>query len=120
MAPVEIVPSTGHSTSGVKYAFAEVAVSQTDQVLVAAVAGKRIRVHQTRRIVGGTATTSRMNSKGAGAGTAIEPTVTPAINGGHVDPFSPVGWMETNVGEALTINTGAGSVTGILIGYTLV
>ena len=116
----EVVPATGHPRSGLKYAFAEVAASQTDAVIVAAVAGRRIRVHQLRSMCGATATTLRFNSKGAGAGTAIDATLTPAANGGAVNPFSEAGWFETNEGEGLTVNTGAGATTGILVGYTLV
>ena len=101
------------------YAFANVAASQTDSSLIAAVTGKKIVVHQLLALAGGTATTLTLNTKGAGAGTAISPLLANGANGGEVLPYSKVGWLKTTTSEALTATTGAGSATGILIGYSL-
>lgn len=117
-----VVATTGAIHSGAadltpKYALANVAASQTDASIVAAVAGKKIRVMQVFALAGATATTLVFNSKPAGAGVAISPTMANGINGGEVLPFSPMGWFETVAGEGLTVTTGAGSTTGILVGY---
>lgn len=101
-----------------KFAFANVAASQTDSSIVAAVTSKKIRVHQVAAVAGGTATNLTFNSKPGGAGTAISPLFANTSNSGEVLPFSPMGWFETVSGEGLTVTTGAGSTTGIIIGYT--
>jgi hypothetical protein len=76
-----------------KRAKADVAASQTDAAVVPAVAGKKIRVVSMVAKAGGTA-------------------------GDTILPFNPCGWFETAVGEGLSVTTGAGSATGILVGYT--
>ena len=96
-------------------AFLNVAASQTDTELVVAVSGKSVRVLQVFLQAGATGTTVTFNSKGAGSGTAISPVFQNAANGGAVLPFSRVGWFDTNVSEALTVTTGAGSTCGILV-----
>lgn len=93
--------------------------SQTDSSIVAAVAGKRIRIHQLIVMCGGTATTLVLNSKGAGAGTAITPTFPNGANGGFVlPPSKDEGWFDTGIGEGLTGSTGAGSSTVLMGTYT--
>lgn len=109
----------------VQRAVANVAAASTDSVLVAAVAGtnqvgKAIRVHAVIASSGAVATAITFNSKGSGAGTAISPTFQNGINGGEVLAHCASGWFETNPGEALTVTTGAGSTTGILVLYSLV
>jgi hypothetical protein len=97
---------------------ANIAASQTDSSLVAAsTTGQRINVTAIAVLAGGTATDLTFNTKGAGAGTAISPLLANAANGGIVLPFNPKGWFTTNQNEALTVTTGAGSTTGILISY---
>lgn len=100
-------------------AFANVAASQTDSVLVAGVSGKRIRVKAVAFIAGGTGTNATFNSKGSGSGTAISPLFANAANGGAVLNNNPEGWFETEAGEALTLTTGAGSSTGVIVKYVL-
>ncbi len=101
-------------------AFANIAASQTDSVLVAAVPDSKIRVHAAVINHGDTTpSTVRFNSKPAGAGTAIYPTIKTSANGGFMLKDSQ-GWFETNRGEGLTVTTGAGSTTGILVTYSLV
>ena len=99
------------------YAKATVAASQTDSSIIAAVAGKKIRVLSIVAITGGTATTSTFNSKGSGAGVAISAPFSFGANGGFVLPFNPAGWFETVSAEALTVTTGAGSTTGYQVTY---
>jgi hypothetical protein len=102
-------------------AFAAPAASTTDAAVVAAVAGKRIRVVSFVLNQGDTtASTVTFNSKGAGAGTAIGPALKAAANGAIVAPFADGGWFQTNVGEGLSVTTGAGSTTAVMVTYILV
>ena len=102
----------------VKTAFANVAASTTDGVVVAAVAGKRIRVLGLVAQAGGTATTLVFNSKPAGAGTAVSLTFQNAANGGASVSAPAGGFLfQTNAGEGLSATTGAGSTTGVQVAY---
>ena len=103
----------------VNRALANVAASQTDSSLVAAVAGKKIRVIFLIAKAGATATVATFNSKGAGAGVAISAAFANGANGDVTLPYNKDGWFETTAGEALTVTTGAGSTTGIQLGYVL-
>lgn len=101
-----------------KRAFATVATGTTDGNVVTAVSGKKIRVLASATMAAGTATAVTFNSKGSGAGTAISATFTNGVNGGEVLPYNPVGWFETNAGEALTVTTAAaGSNTAVHVVY---
>ncbi len=100
-----------------KFAFANVAASQTDSSIVSAVAAKKIRVLSAYAVAGGTATTLTFNSKPAGAGSAISALFANGANGGEILPYSPIGWFETVAAEGLTVTTGAGSTTGIGVVY---
>ena len=101
----------------VKRAFANVAAAQTDAALVTAVAAKKIRVLGVILSGAGAGATSvTFNSKPAGSGVAISPAfLSHAV--GPVLPYNPHGWFETVAGEGLTVTTGAGTTTGILILY---
>ncbi len=107
----------GNSELVPKFAFANVAASQTDAQVVAAVASKKIRVLAVVVVAGATATNITFNSKPGGAGSAISCLLANGANGGAVLPFSPVGWFETAAGQGLSVTTGAGSTTGILVVY---
>jgi hypothetical protein len=100
-----------------KYAKVDVAQSQTDAEVVAAVTGKKIRVLALVMLAGDTATAITFNSKGAEAGTAISCQFQNGANGGAVLGLNPLGWFETVSGEGLTVTTGAGSTTGIQVVY---
>lgn len=100
--------------------FANIAQSLPDQSLVTLTSGKIIRVLSVVMVAGATPTNITFNSKGSGAGTPISPLFANGANGGAVLPFDPFGHFDTNVGEALTVTTGAGSTTGILIKYILI
>jgi predicted Fe-Mo cluster-binding NifX family protein len=103
---------------GKQNAYAAVAASQTDSVLVAASAGQTIVVHSVVINQGDTtASTVTFNSKGSGAGTAIFPVLKAAANGVLVLPESGGGWFGTISGEGLTVTTGAGSTTSIVVTY---
>lgn len=104
----------------IRRALANVAASQTDSNIVTAVSGKQIRVISATMQTGGTATDLTFNSKGGGGGTAISMVFQNASNGGEVLPANENGWFETNVGEGLTVTTGAGSTTGVQLNYILV
>jgi hypothetical protein len=108
-------------------AFSNTAASSTDGTLtteagtaLAAITGRKVVVLAVACVAGGTATNLTFNSKGAGAGTAISPLLANAANGGAVLPFNPVGWFSTNAGETLTVTTGTGSTTGLIVVYKLV
>lgn len=67
-------------------------------------------------ICGDTGTTSTFLS----GGNSISPVFDNGANGGAVLPHNPLGWLETNVGEALNVTTGAGSSTGFLFNYVVI
>lgn len=97
-----------------------VAASATDSVLVTAVSGRKVRVTSLVFFHGDTtASTVTFNSKPAGAGTAITPAFKYSANGG-TSVYNPDGFFETNIGEGLTVTTGAGSTTGIMLTYKIV
>lgn len=108
------------AAAGRSNAYDSIALSQTDSVLVAASGTRRIRVHSVVINQGDTTpSTVTFNSKGSGAGTAISPALKAAANGGFVLPDNPAGWFQTNPGEALTVTTGAGSATAVLVTYSV-
>ena len=100
-----------------KRAFANVAAGQTDSSIVAAVSQKKIRVISVAMVSGATATNVTFNTKPGGAGSAVSPLFANAANSGVVLPVNQWGWFQTSTGEGLTVTTGAGSTTGILVGY---
>ena len=109
--------ATSNAGLGRKNAFDAVAASQNDSALVAAVAGKRIRVHSVV-INHGDTTPSAVTFESATA--AIYPPLKAAANGVLVLPDNQGGWFQTLAGEALNVDTGAGSTTSIAVAYSLV
>ena len=101
------------AAKGRQNAFDTVSASSTDSSLVAAVSGHRIRVLGMGVSCGGTASTFQFES---GTSTAISP----VFNNSIVLPLNESGWFETNAGEALTVTTGAGSATAIIIVYEII
>lgn len=79
--------------------------------LLAAQAGQRILVLQVCVI------TSAANSVKfqSNATTDISALFPLAQNGGFVLPYSELGWMQTNIGESLTVNMSAGNSTAIQV-----
>lgn len=102
-------------------AYDSIAASTTDSSLVVAVPGKRIRVISIVINQGDTTpSTVTFNSKGAGAGTSVFPALKAAANGGFVFNEHNSGWFQTNVSEALTVSTGAGSTTTLAVTYEII
>lgn len=116
-APLSGVLQDGTKTLRIKYTKADVAASQTDSSIIAAVSGKKLRVISMVAVCGANATDLTFNTKPSGSGTAITGVFQNAANGGEVLPFNQSGWFETNAGEGLTATTGAGSTTGITMTY---
>lgn len=100
-----------------KFAIANVAASQTDSSVVAAVTSKKIRIVSFRVHVAATATNVTFNTKPAGSGTAISELFACGVNAGRSESYSPVGHFQTNSGEGLTVTTGAGSTVGVGVVY---
>lgn len=102
-----------------KRALANVAASQTDSSLVAAVASTRIKVIALSILAGTTATSCTVGTKlGTAATTAISPAfVTGGAGSALVLPPLAEGWMQTGAGEALVVTTGAGTASGIHVVY---
>lgn len=101
----------------VKRAIATVGASSTDQVVIAGVSAKVLRVLSASILVGISATTITFNTKPVGASTTISPALTFGANGGINVPYDPLGWIETASGDALTATTSAGSSVGVLLKY---
>lgn len=109
------------ASRGVLGAFDSIAASTTDSSLVAAVTGCKIRVLSFIVNHGDTTASSvTFNSKGSGAGTAKTPALKGAANGVVGASNDRSGLFETNKGEGLSVTTGAGSTTGILVTYELI
>lgn len=103
----------------IKRTFANIAASQTDSSLVAAIADTPIKVLAITFTAGATATDITFNSKPSGAGTAISALFAQGVRTPHVLPYNPEGWFETTTGQGLSCTTGAGSATGIQITYSV-
>ncbi|HXG77500.1 MAG TPA: hypothetical protein VNJ53_13120 [Gaiellaceae bacterium] len=102
------MPAVG---SVARYAAVDVATSG-DTTLVAAVAGKRLRV-LAFLLVGAGAVVATFKS---GAATALTGGLTLAASTVVAAPFSPEGWFETAAGEALVLNLSAAvSVDGAVV-----
>ena len=101
----------------VKIAIANIPASTTDGAVVTAVAGKSLWVLGLVLQTGATATDATLNSKPAGAGTAISPVYQNGANGGAVLPRFPGAWYKSVSGEGLTLTTGIGSTTGVTVVY---
>lgn len=96
-----------------KFAAVDAATSG-DNTLVAAVAGKKIRVLAAVLVMTGTAVTIRFES-GAG-GAALTGQMTPSQGNVITLPFNPAGWFETAAGSLLNLELGgAQSVDGCLV-----
>jgi predicted aconitase with swiveling domain len=105
------------ASRGVRGAFDNVAASATDSVLVAAATGLKIRV-LTFLINHGSTTASTVVFNSASA--AKTPKFLGVPNGVIGASNDRAGLFETNKGEALTVTTGAGSTTGIMVTYELI
>lgn len=102
---------------GQQYTFANVSSATVDSNLITAIANRKIRVLGFLFVCGSTATPITFNSKGSSSGTAISPQFQNAANGGACGVPNDLGWFETNLNEALTLTSGTGSTTGVLVIY---
>lgn len=107
----------GGTVATPKFAFANVAASSTDSSIVAAVAGKRIRVLSYRLNVAATATNATFNTKPGGAGTAVSETYQLDARATWSSGFSHVGHIQTGVSEGLAVTTSTGSQVGVGVVY---
>lgn len=106
---------------GRRNAWDAISASADDSILVAASAGKKVRVTSVVINHGDTTASSvTFLSKGSGAGTSIYPPLKGPANGGFVIGENDKGWMETKAGEALAVDTGSGSTTTVAVTYELV
>lgn len=100
------------SRSEVQYA-AVTAAAAGDNTLVAAVAGKRIRVHSLALVASGGANTVRLES--AASGTALTGQMDIVADGQLVLAHNPAGWCQTVAGQLLNLELSAAtSVAGVL------
>lgn len=99
-----------------KFKTTSVAASQTDQSVISSVASKKLRVLQAFIQCGSTATDITFESDDPTTDTTLWK-ATLAANGGAVLPFSPVGWFETDISEALIATTTAGSTVQVVLAY---
>ena len=96
----------GESIAKIKFAVIDKAGSG-DNELIAAVAGKKLRVLAYVLVSGGTVT---VRFESAAGGTALTGQMTTAVNNIISSGYSPVGHFETIAGEALNLELG-GAVT---------
>lgn len=94
-----------------KYAAID-AASSGDNTLVAAVAGKKIRVVSVFIVAAGSV---NVRFEDGAAGTALTGQMNLTTNSGFTLPFNPVGWFETSINTLLNLElSGAVSVDGCL------
>lgn len=109
------------SSATTQSAFVNLAASSTDGALTggtlpSAKTGSRVAVYGLVISQGDTTpSTVTFNSKGSGAGTAVSALLKASANGGFVLAPGSEPYFTTNVGEGLTVTTGAGSATGIQV-----
>lgn len=94
------------------------AATSGENTIVAAVAGKKIRVLALHLTMTGTTVTIRFED-GAG-GTALTGQMQPTQGNSITLPFNPMGWFETTAGALLNMElSGAQSVDGCLTYVTI-
>lgn len=97
---------------------AVVAAAAGDNTLVAAVAGKKIRLHSLVLVASGGANNARLES-GAG-GTALTGVMNIAANGQLTLAYNPAGWVETVAAALLNLELSAATAVGGVLTYSLV
>ena len=103
-------------------AFANISANTTDYVLIAGDTSNRtIKVVSVAFVAGAMATNATFNScPTGGSGTAISCLFANGANGGAILNRNEDGWFSTVGGQGLSITTGAGSTTGVLVNYVYV
>lgn len=112
-------PDNTSSLENVKHKFTRVSIAggTTDGTIVSAVSGKKIRVMKFEVICAAAgASFIALNTKPAGAGTAIYGAMDLVASEKVPRDFDLFGYCETNVGEGLSGTTGANAVK-IMVGY---
>lgn len=101
--------------------WAVISASSTDNTIVAAVADKKIRVHQVALQATASCAIRFESGTGGTALTGVMPIVAGEItallsgsNGAFLLPYSPVGWFETAVNTLLNLELSTSSVFGVL------
>lgn len=105
------------TASEIQYAVVAAATGG-DNTLVAAVTGKRIRVHSLILVASGGANTVRLES--GASGTAMTGQMNLAANGQLVLPHAAGGWFQTAVAALLNLELSAATAVAGSIGYSLV
>lgn len=96
-----------------------VAAGQTDSVIIAAQAGRKIRVLGVTVGAAGTATTWTLGSKGSGATTAKMGPIS-SFTTGAICIYGDYGLFDCVDEEGLVVTTGAGANQTFFINYVLV
>jgi len=110
---MDSIPRSGTAGNAIFGAFN--ASASGDTTLVAAVAGKKIRV-LALTVISTAANSVHFRS----LATPITATFPLAANGGVVLPVNELGWFETAVGEALVVNMSTITAAGMQIVYVMV
>lgn len=103
--------------SEIQYAVVQAATGG-DNTLVAAVTGKRIRVHSLVLVATGGANNARLES--GASGTAMTGIMGLGANGQLVLPHSAAGWCQTAAAALLNLELSAATAVAGLLGYSLV
>lgn len=110
---MDSIPRSGNAGNAIFGAFNASALGDT--TLVAAVAGRKIRV---LALVGVTTLANSVHFRSSA--TPIAGTFPLAANGGVVLPVNELGWFETAVGEALVVNMSVATAMGLQVIYVMV
>lgn len=94
------------------------AATAGDNTLVAAVAGKRIRVHSLVLVASGGANTAALESDAGG--TALTGDMDIVDNGQLILPHNPAGWCQTVAGELLNLELSAATAVAGMLTYSLI
>jgi hypothetical protein len=108
---MNVVRTAPHKTSHVNALLST--SSSGDNTVVAAITNAKIRVLSVAVV----ATLANVVTFKSGASTAISAAFPLGANGGIVLPFNEHGWFETAAGEALVINMGTATATGVQVQY---
>lgn len=99
--------------------YAPIAAAESgNNTLVAAVAGKKIRVVSCVLVMTGTAVTCRLES--GADGTALSGLMTPAQGSAITFAYNPAGWFETAAGSLLNLELGGAQAVAGALAYRLV
>ena len=100
-----------------KFVRKSVAASQTDSSIIAAVTSKKLRVVAGIISAGDTAGSALTFESDDAVTDTVLMKFQPAANQTIVLPYNPLGYFETDSGEALILTTGAGSTTEMSFVY---